>query len=243
MNDLGPIENLKNVHPPPRKAPLNRGWMLKSNTGTRQNCLNAAHILPNTAFRGCMSENRMYEKLDLIAKRTQGVFVSSALVSSKDESSSWVKFQQKYPDMFTVVFADKAKIYQGNASFFRFFYADRIPKKFISKKEIITEILHSSFVLDIGKEASRVENKVYLKDKTYLLDTFVDVPIGATVITLEERKRAFQKPTEVYIPKNLKSKWGRLCLQRFNADEELLKEKTNFEINPELAKSYILKGI
>lgn len=181
----------------------------------------------------------MYERLDLIAKRTQGIFVSSALVNSKDESSSWVKFQQKYPEMFTVIYTDKAKIYQGNASFFRFFYADKIPKKFSSKKEIITEILHSSFVLDIGRDASRVENKIYLKDKTYLLDTFEDVPAGATVITLEERKRAFQKPTEIYVPKNLKSKWGKLCLQRFYAKDELLNEKTDFEVTPEFARSFI----
>lgn len=181
----------------------------------------------------------MYERLDLIAKRTQGIFVSSALVNSKDESSSWVKFQQKYPEMFTVIFTDKAKIYQGNASFFRFFYADKIPKKFFSKKEIITEILHSSFVLDIGRDASRVENKIYLKDKTYLLDTFEDVAVGATVITLEERKRAFQRPTEIYVPKNLKSKWGKLCLQRFYANDGLFKEKSDFAITPEFAKSFI----
>lgn len=166
-----------------------------------------------------MSENRMYEKLDLIAKRTEGIFVSSALVSSKDESSSWVKFQQKYPEMFKIIFTDKAKIYQATASFFRFFYVDTIPKKFSSKKEVITEILHSSFVLDIGMDASRVENKVYLKDKTYLLDTFEDVKIGVNVITLEERKRAFQRPTEVYIPKNLQSKWGRQCLQKFYLED------------------------
>lgn len=190
-----------------------------------------------------MSENRMYERLDLIAKRTQGIFVSSALVNSKDESSSWVKFQQKYPEMFTVIFTDKAKIYQGNASFFRFFYADKIPKKFFSKKEIITEILHSSFVLDIGRDASRVENKIYLKDKTYLLDTFEDVPVGATVITLEERKRAFQRPTEIYVPKNLKSKWGKLCLQRFYADEESFKKSANFEITAEMAKNFITSGV
>lgn len=211
--------------------------------GTGQDCSNAAHILPNTASRGCMSENRMYEKLDLIAKRTQGIFVSSALVSSKDESSSWVKFQQRYPEMFTVIFTDKTKIYQGSSSFFRFFYADKIPKKFSSKTEVITEILHSSFVLDIGRDASRVENKIYLKDKTYLLDTFEDVPVGSIVITLEERKRAFQKPTEVYVPKNLKSKWGRICLQRFYSNEETFKDISVFEINPEMAKNFITDGV
>jgi hypothetical protein len=185
----------------------------------------------------------MYEKLDLIAKRTEGVFVSSALVSSKDESSSWVKFQQKYPEMFTIIFTDKAKIYQGNPAFFRFFYADKIPKKFSSKQEVLTEIIHSSFVLDIGKESSRVENKIYLRDKSFLLDTFVEVPVGLSVITLEERKRAFQRPTEVYVPKNLKSKWGRLCLQRFYVDEELFKVKSDFQINPEAAKKFILDGV
>lgn len=186
-----------------------------------------------------MSENRMYEKLDLIAKRTQGIFVSSALVSSKDESSSWVKFQQKYPDMFTVIFTDKAKIYQGNVSFFRFFYADKIPKKFTSKKEIITEILHSSFVLDIGRDASRVENKVYLKDKTYHLDTFEEVSVGVSVITLEERKRAFHKPTEVYVPKNLKSKWGKLCLQRFYAECSSHESVEPVKFSAEYIKSFI----
>lgn len=181
----------------------------------------------------------MYEKLDLIAKRTQGIFVSSALVSSKDESSSWVKFQQKYPDMFTVIFTDKAKLYQGNVSFFRFFYADKIPKKFTSKKEIITEILHSSFVLDVGRDASRVENKVYLKDKTYFLDTFEEVPVGASVITLDERKRAFQKPTEIYVPKNLKSKWGKLCLQRYYADVVNTVKEVDFKVTPESARNFI----
>lgn len=163
-------------------------------------------------------------------------------MNSKDESSSWVKFQQKYPEMFTVIFVDKAKIYQGNASFFRFFYADKIPKKFPSKKEIITEILHSSFVLDIGREASRVENKVYLRDKIYLLDTFEDVPVGASVITLEERKRAFQKPTEIYVPKNLKSKWGKLCLQRYFAFDDATKEEQMIEITPEFARAFIMDG-
>ena len=186
-----------------------------------------------------MSENRKYEKLDLIAKRTQGIFVSSALVSSKDESSSWVKFQQKYPEMFSIIFTDKAKIYKCNSSFFRFFYADKIPRKFASKKEIITEILHSSFVLDIGRDASRVDNKVYLRDKTFLLDTFEEVPVGATVITLEERKRAFQRPTEIYVPKNLKSKWGKLCLQRFYSSEDLFRSEIENEITPEFAKSFI----
>jgi hypothetical protein len=106
------------------------------------------------------------------------------------------------PEMFIIILADKARIYQCNASFFRFFYADKIPNKFSSNKEIITEILHSSFVLDVGRDASRVDNKVYLRDKTFLLDTFQEVPVGATVITLEERKRAFKRPTEVYVPKN-----------------------------------------
>lgn len=190
-----------------------------------------------------MSENRLYQKLDLIAKRTQGVFVSSALVSSKDESSSWVKFQQKYPEMFTVIFADRARIYQGNSSFFRFFYSDKIPKKFETKKEVITEILHSSFVLDIGRDSSRVENKVYLKDSTYLLDDFRDVGVGVKIITLEERKRAFQLPTTVYIPKNLRSKWGKLCLQRYYADVLLGQAIPRDEITPDYAKSFIMGGI
>ena len=59
------------------------------------------------------------------------------------------------------------------------------------------------------------------------------------VITLEERKRAFQRPTEVYVPKNLKSKWGKFCLQRFYASEELLRQKTENEITPEFAKNFI----
>ena len=183
----------------------------------------------------------MYEKLDIIAKRTQGVFVSSALVDSKGESSSWVKFQQKYPDMFMIIFTDKAKIYQGNASFFRFFYVEKIPKKYSSKKEIITEILHSSFVLDIGKDTSRVEHKIYVGNKIYLLDTFVDAPAGANVITLDERKRAFQGPTEIYVPKSLKSKWGKLCLQRYFSSEGSKTDKQDrINITPEFAKSFIM---
>jgi hypothetical protein len=62
------------------------------------------------------------------------------------------------------------------------------------------------------------------------------------VITLEERKRAFQRPTEVYVPKNLKSKLGKLCLQRFYDSEDLFKQKTENEITPEFAKSFIMGG-
>lgn len=236
MNNLKPVENLKNVHPPPRKAPLNRGWMLKSNIGGCQYCLNAAHILPNTVFRGGMSENRLYEKLDLLAKRTEGVFLSSALVSSKDESSSWVKFQQKYPEMFTVIFSDRAKIFQGTSSFFRFFYVDKIPKVFKTKEEVITEILHTSFVLDIGRDSTRVASKVYLKSDIYSLDTFEEASVGSRMITLDERKRAFVRPTTAYIPKNLQSKWSRLCLQKYYLESQ---KEDRFEVTPEFAKDFI----
>jgi hypothetical protein len=187
-----------------------------------------------------MSENRLYEKLDLIAKRTEGIFVSSSLVSSKDESSSWVKFQQKYPDMFIVVFTDKAKIYQARQSFFRFFYSDTIPKKFETKKDILTEILHSSFVLDIGQHSSRVGLKVYLEKDIFTLDDFSSKEGNTKIITVDERKRAFSSiTTSVYVPRNLQSKWSKLCLQRYFSSEAVVNEIKHAEITPEFARAFI----
>lgn len=64
----------------------------------RQYCSNTG-IYPITAFRSYMSE-----KLDIIAKGAQGVFVSSSLFSSKDESSSSEKFQPIYPNVRLHIF-------------------------------------------------------------------------------------------------------------------------------------------
>lgn len=189
-----------------------------------------------------MSENRIYEKLDLIAKKTEGIFVSSALVNSDAESSSWVKFQQKYPEMFIIIFSDKVRIYQARSSFFRFFYVDKIPKEFKSKSEVLTEILHSSFVLDVGKDSVRSRNKVVLKDITYALDTFGDMNTDAKIITLEERKRAFASSSSIYVPKKLKTKWSRLCLQRFFLGGETDRGKeAPLNLTPEFVRDFITK--
>ena len=242
MNEIGLVENTKNVHPPPRKAPLNRGWMLTASNNEMATMPEPCYTMPNLGFRCDMSENKVYEKLDLIAKKTEGIFVSSALVNSDAESSSWVKFQQKYPDMFNIIFEDRARIYQAKASFFRFFYVDKIPKKFESKSEILTEILHSSFVLDIGKDSSRSRNKVIVKDMTYALDTFGDMNTDVKIITIEERKRAFPSSTSTYVPKKLKTKWSKLCLQRyFLGEAERMNNESPLNLSPEFIKDFITK--
>lgn len=47
--------------------------------------------------------------------------------------------------------------------------------------------------------------------------------------------RAFQRPTEIYVPKNLKTKWGKRCLQRFLSSEDLFRSEIENEITPEFA--------
>lgn len=190
-----------------------------------------------------MSKNLLNEKLDLIAKKTNGVFLSSAIIANDLEAVAWVKFQQKHPEMFKVVFADKARIYQVMPSFYRFFYSNKILSVFKDKNDVLKEILHSSFVLDIGNESERIGDKIHLMDKTYTLDTFKDDIKSGIIITIEDRKRAFPGHIQTYVPKNLRSKWGKICLQRFHADDTLYKEKSDFKITPKSAKDFILDGI
>ena len=190
-----------------------------------------------------MSKNLLNEKLDLIAKKTNGVFLSSALVANDLEAVAWVKFQQKHPEMFKVVFADKARIYQVMPSFYRFFYSNKILTTFKEKSEVLKEILHSSFVLDIGKDSERSGDKIQLKSKTYILDSFKDDIKEGLVITIEDRERAFHSLIKTYVPQNLRSKWGKICLQRFHADEKLYEEKNDFKITAKSAKEFIMGDI
>lgn len=190
-----------------------------------------------------MRKNLLNEKLDLIAKKTNGVFLSSALIANDLEAVAWVKFQQKHPEMFKVVFADKARIYQVMPSFYRFFYSNKILTTFKEKSDVLKEILHSSFVLDIGKDSERSDDKIQLKDKIYTLDTFKEETQVGIVITIEDRERAFSSEIKTYVPKNLRSKWGKICLQRFHADEKLYKEKSDFKITPKSAKDFIMGDI
>jgi len=164
-------------------------------------------------------KNKLMEKLELIANKTEGVILSSALVGNELENSTWVKFQKKFPEMFKVIYADKAKIVQCQGSFFRYFYANKIPNKFKSKEDILKEILHSSFVLDGGKDSIRSGDKVSLKGKSYYLDSLTDIRRVENIITFEERRSAFGASTDAYVPKNLLSKWGKRCLQRFFAED------------------------
>jgi len=77
---------------------------------------------------------------------------------------------------------------------------------------------------------------------TYALDTFGDMNTDVKIITIEERKRAFPSSTSTYVPKKLKTKWSKLCLQRyFLGEAERMNNESPLNLSPEFIKDFITK--
>jgi hypothetical protein len=184
-----------------------------------------------------MTENIFYDKLNLLAWKTEGIFLSSALLENSQESSSFSKFYKKYPEMFSVLFNRRAKIFRARQSFFQFFGTSTQPKSFKTQQEILTELLHSSFLLDNHFQSQRNEKEIISKGVRYELDDFSENNF-ANVITFEPRQYAFNsRLTKVHVPSHLKSKWSRHCLQNYMMGKQFAMKDEGNIISPERAKA------
>lgn len=185
-----------------------------------------------------MSENIFYEKLNRIAWKTEGIFLSSALLENAKESSSFSKFCKKYPEMFSIIYDGKVKIYRARQPFFQFFSNPKNVKFFDDQEEILVELLHSCFLLDGHFDCYRKGKVVTSKGIKYELDDFNSNSLAANIIAFEQRQFAFNpEMTKVLIPSTLKSKWSRLCLQGYFMNEVVIEKNESGLISPDRAKA------